>query len=608
MRIAAGIRNRSLLSAPLPSARRAQPIGALALALLAVVAARATVHRQPPSHRPNILLVITDDQGYGDLGVHGNSRVHTPHLDRLAREGTQFSAFHVSPVCSPTRASLLTGRYHYRTGVVDTYLGRSLMHGGEVTLAEMLKAAGYRTGIFGKWHLGDTYPLRAMDQGFEESLTLNGGGLGQPSDPPGGERYQDPLLRRNGVWVRRPGYVSDAIAEGALDFIRESRSRPFFAYVAFNAPHTPLEVPPGSLPKYAAMNLTAADGPVVGHPVAANFSADTTARVYAMVENVDANVGRLLSALDELSLSEQTIVVFLTDNGPQQPRYNAGLKGLKGTVHDGGIRVPLFVRWPGRLAGNRTIDRIAAHIDVVPTLLDLAGVAAPRSVQFDGRSLLPLLLEEARPWPDRTLFFQWHRGDVPERGRAFAARSQRYKLVQALGNGDKPPPPGTSSQLFDMTAHPFEMRDIAGEQPQVAARLQEEYDTWFTEVTRSRAYSDAGIARIHVGAPQENPVRLTRQDWRGPAAGWTPASVGHWQIDVRRDGRYSLAVRVVPSAKAGRVEVTVGATHVEQPVPAGAATVTVERIRLARGPTTLGVRVSADGESRGALDVVITRH
>jgi len=172
MRIAASIRNRSLLSAPLPSARRARPIGALALALLAVVAVRATVHSRPPSHRPNILLVITDDQGYGDLGVHGNSRVHTPHLDRLAREGTQFSAFHVSPVCSPSRASLLTGRYHYRTGVVDTYLGRSLMHGGEVTLAEMLKAAGYRTGIFGKWHLGDAYPLRAMDQGFEAGPRL----------------------------------------------------------------------------------------------------------------------------------------------------------------------------------------------------------------------------------------------------------------------------------------------------------------------------------------------------------------------------------------------------------------------------------------------------
>ena len=577
------------------------------MALTLVAAAAAFAGGDPP-RRPNIVVMITDDQGYGDVGVHGNPRLRTPHLDRLASEGARFEAFHVSPVCAPTRASLLTGRYNYRTGAVDTYLGRALMDPDERTLAEMLSAAGYRTGIFGKWHLGDSFPLRAIDQGFAEALTLNGGGIGQPSDPPGGERYHDPLLRRGGRWEQSKGYVSDVITDAAVAFIRRHRGRPFFAYLAFNAPHTPLEAPADALARYQALGLRASDFAGPGHPIGAAFDAETTARVYGMVENVDTNVGRVLAALDGLGLREDTIVVFLTDNGPQQPRYNAGLKGLKGTVHDGGIRVPFFVRWPGRVRADRVIDRIAAHIDVVPTLLDLSGVPSPPGVRLDGRSLRPLLTgEPGGDWHDRTLFFQWHRGDVPERGRAFAARSQRYKLVQAIGNGQSPPPAGTRPQLYDMAADPYELHDLAGERPEVAAGLQREYDAWFAEVTAARDYTDAGVARIAVGAPQENPVRLTRQDWRGPKAGWTPASIGHWLIDVRRGGAYTITMRIAPPTQAGRATLTVGGTTLEQPVAAGAAVVTFREARLAPGAARLEAVVTAGHEARGALDVVVTR-
>jgi arylsulfatase A-like enzyme len=295
----------------------------------------------------------------------------------------------------------LTGRYNYRTGVVDTYLGRSLMHPDEVTLAEMLATAGYRTGIYGKWHLGDNYPMRAIDQGFQEALTLNGGGIGQPSDPPGGESYFDPILFARGKPQKIPGYVSDVITSGALEFIEQNRSRPFFTYVAFNAPHTPLEVPEKYYQTYRQMNLTLADFPSAGHPLPQDFDPEITARIYGMVENIDDNVGRLLQKLDELKLSENTIVIFLTDNGPQQPRYNAGMLQRKGSTHEGGIRVPCFLRWPGKFTPGRKVDRIAAHIDLAPTLLEISAVKKPAAVSFDGISLLPLLKgETVLTWAD----------------------------------------------------------------------------------------------------------------------------------------------------------------------------------------------------------------
>jgi arylsulfatase A-like enzyme len=573
--------------------------------------------------RPNVLLIITDDQGFGDLDIHGNPKIHTQNLDRLARESVQFRSFYVSPVCSPTRASLMTGRYNYRTGVVDTYLGRSLMHADEVTLAEMLADAGYRTGIFGKWHLGDNYPLRAMDQGFQESLVLNGGGIGQPSDPVGGESYFDPLLRRNGVWVKTKGYVSDVITDAALKFINENRDRPFFAYLAFNAPHTPLEVPERYYAKYKQMNLRREDFPGVkevgGNPIPQSFDPETTAKIYGMVENIDDNLGRLLRRLDELELSDNTVVIFMTDNGPQQPRYNAGMFQRKGTTHEGGIRVPFFVRWPGRFEAGRKLGRIAAHIDVTPTLLEVCGVAKPTQVKFDGVSLLPLLKGERVDWPDRILFFQWHRGDAPELYRAFAARSEQYKLVQPVGQTGQTGQAGQAGQndggwspafkLYDMRRDPLETRDLAAAQPEVVEKLKRAYEVWFKDVTSGRRYADPqiSVARIFIGSPQENPVRLTRQDWRGPQAGWTPHSLGHWEVNVSRAGAYAIAARVNKSDKPATATFALGGVALRQNVPAGAIEVVFSEARLPQGTGRLECYVEQDGKKFGVRDVTVRR-
>lgn len=555
------------------------------------------------STRPNVVLIITDDQGYGDLGIHGNPKLHTPHLDQLASESVRFERFYVSPVCSPTRASLMTGRYNYRTGVVDTYLGRSLMHPDETTLAELLAANGYRTGIFGKWHLGDNYPLRAMDQGFQESLVLNGGGIGQPSDPVGGESYFDPLLRRNGEWVKTKGYVSDVITDAALQFISENRQRPFFTYLAFNAPHTPLEVPAEKYAKYKALNLKAADFTAPGHPLPAGFDADTTAKIYGMVENIDDNVGRLLAKLDEFKLADNTVVIFLTDNGPQQPRYNAGMFQRKGTVYEGGIRVPFFVRAPGRFAAGRKVLEPAAHIDVVPTLLDVCGVKKPALVKFDGVSLLPLLKGERARLADRTLFTQWHRGDAPEIYRAFAARNRQYKLLQPAGQNDGAWQP--RFKLYDLERDPLETNDLAADRPEVVAQLKQAYAAWFKDVTGARDYTSP--ARIFLGATQENPVRLTRQDWRGPQASWDAQGLGHWEINVARAGKYEVAARLPKLNQAGTAHLVIGLVRLQQPLSAGATEVIFRDVRLPPGAARLECWWEVAGTKRGVLDVMVRR-
>ena len=580
-------------------------IAAMLLAPKLAPARNNLTRPQPATKRPNILLIITDDQGYGDLGVHGNPKLRTPNLDRLARESVAFQSFYVSPVCSPTRASLLTGRYNYRTGVVDTYLGRSLMHPDEVTLAEMLATAGYRTGIYGKWHLGDNYPMRAIDQGFQEALTLNGGGIGQPSDPAGGESYFDPILFANGKPQKITGYVSDVITNAALKFIEQNRDRAFFTYVAFNAPHTPLEVAEKYYQTYRQMNLKPTDFPGAGHPFPQGFDPETTARIYGMVENIDDNLGRLLQKLDELKLSENTIVIFLTDNGPQQPRYNAGMLQRKGSTHEGGIRVPCFVRWPGKFSAGRKVDRIAAHIDVTPTLLEICAVRRPAGVKFDGTSLLPLLKGEAVNWPDRTLFFQWHRGDVPELYRAFAARSQQYKLVQPNGSGVGQAPSVPDFKLYDMTGDPFEMHDIAAAKPEVVARMKREYEAWFKDVTSGRDYTSP--SRIVLGAPQANPVRLTRQDWRGPQAGWTPQSLGHWEVNVARPGVYEVTARLNEIDQRAIVHFAVGQVRMQQEVPSKADRVVFSNMRLSSGAGRLECIVEQSGVKTGVRDVEIRR-
>jgi len=537
------------------------------------------VAEKPAPRPPNVVVIMTDDQGYGDLGFHGNPILRTPRLDALARESVRLQRFFVAPVCSPTRASLLTGRYHPRTGVVDTYIGRSLMHPGETTLAELLAAAGYRTGIFGKWHLGDNHPMRPIDQGFEEALVLKGGGIGQPSDPPGGDTYFDSTLLRNGRPEKTRGYVTDVITDAALDFIARRRGEKFFAYLAYNAPHAPLEVPDDDREPYRGLGL-----------------AETTERVYAMVSRIDRNVGRILDRLAELKLDGETVVVFLTDNGPQQGRFNGGLRGRKGTVFDGGIRVPCFIRWPGPLEAGHHVDQIAAHIDLTPTLLDACRVMPPAKVRFDGRSLLPLLRGGRVEWPGRTLFFQWHRGDEPVLGRAFAARDEEWKLLRADDAGPL--------LLFHTRSDPWELEDVSARHPEVVERLRTSYEAWFRDVSATRGFAPP---RILLGTPHEDPVVLTRQDWRGPRAGNQRDALGHWEVEVARDGTYEITLHYKAAAKLASVKFSLLGASVEGRIEAGQKRSTLGPVKLPRGAGRVEAVITEGEETRGVEHVEVRR-
>jgi arylsulfatase A-like enzyme len=553
-----------------------------------------------------VVVIVTDDQGHGDLGFHGNPKVRTPHLDRLARQSVRLDRFHVMPVCAPTRACLLTGRYNYRTRVVDTFLGRAMMDPEEVTLAEMLATAGYRTAIFGKWHLGDNYPLRPIDQGFQEALVLKGGGIGQASDPPGGSSYFDPVLQHNGKEVKAQGYCSDVFTDAAISYIKSNRDRPFFVYLAFNCPHAPLQVPESYLQPYRDMHLSNHQFPTIGHPLPRPLDPDVTARVYGMVTNIDDNLGRLFATLDEGGLARDTIVVFLTDNGPQQVRYVSGMLDRKGSVHEGGIRVPCFIRWPAALPADRVVDRIAAHIDLTPTILDACGVARPAGVAFDGTSLLPLLKGEApdSDWPDRTLFFQWHRGDVPERYRAFAARSQHYKLVRPERAQNSREPLERTFELYYMDADPLELHDIAGTHADVVGRLRASYDRWFDDVGSTRGYEPP---RIVLGAPEENPSILTRQDWRGPRAGGARNSLGYWEIQVARPGGYAITLHLAPRPAAATAHLALPGVALEKDLGPRTSECTFEPVALTPGPGRLEAWLARGDATTGVLSVDVRR-
>ena len=532
--------------------------------VLASLAAPALPASAP--RRPNVLVILTDDQGFGDLSLHGNPVLKTPNMDRIGREGVRFTQFHTSPVCSPTRSSFLTGRYNYRTGVVDTYSGRSLMRPDEVTLARMLGSAGYRTGIFGKWHLGDNYPLRAIDHGFQEALVLRGGGLAQPADAPGSTGYFDPILWHNGRSVKTKGYCTDIFTDAAIGFLEQNRRGPFFAYVATNAPHDPLLVEERYVKPFREAGVPA-----------------PAAKVYGMLANLDENIGRLLAALGRLGLERDTLVLFFSDNGPAGPaRFNAGMRGAKGTVYEGGIRVPCFLRWPGVLTPGTAVDRVAAHIDLLPTILDACGVAKPGNVALDGASLMPLARGARDGWPDRSLFFQWHRGDEPQAWRDCAVRTQRWKLV----NGEA---------LYDLEADPAESAEVSGAHPEVVSRLRAGYEAWFRDVT-SRGFDPP---RIVVGTEHENPALLTRQDWRHPGEGW--GELGHWEIEIAREGRYEFRLLFPPQPPAGEAEILLDGRAVTAaiPIPDQAGEVTSGPIVLKPGQFRLEPRLHFGARTLG---------
>ena len=576
--------------------------------LLAILVCPLPANANQP---PNIVLIMTDDMGYGDLGITGNSVIRTPNLDAMSKRSASMSTFYVSPVCAPTRASLMTGRYNYRTRCIDTYIGRAMMDTSEVTIAEILGDNGYATGIFGKWHLGDCYPMRPMDQGFQESLVHRGGGIGQPSDPPGAEgKYTNPILFRNGIAEQQTGYCTDVYYTSAMRFIEKSarQKKPFFVYLPDNCPHGPFhDVPAADLAVYRELDLENSAFPQdQGHKLPAKADVDKRARIFAMVTNVDRNVGRLQQKLESLGISDNTIVIFMVDNGPNGRRYVAGFNGNKTTVWEGGIRSPFFVQWPARLKAGHSSDIPSAHIDVLPTLLDANGIAKPKNLNLDGRSVLPFL--EGRPISirERHLVIQSHRGDRPVPYHNFMIRNGRWKLLHSSGFGRESFNGPPKFPLFDLTSDPFELHDQATSQPDVVKEMRAEYDRWFADVGSTRQDNYAP-PRIRIGTKFENPVVLTRQDWRHTKGRpWDRDSIGHWLLTASQ-GTYDVRCRFSSSPDAGTASLRINDDTLTVKLPPNASICEFPGVDLLEGAVKLEVELKHGKKRRGVHQTDIER-
>jgi arylsulfatase A-like enzyme len=485
--------------------------------------------------RPNVVVFLADDAGWGDYSASGNEALRTPNIDSLARDGVSLDRFFVQPVCSPTRAEFLTGRYHPRTGVRGVSTGQERMDLGEKTIADAFKAAGYATGAFGKWHNGSQWPYHPRARGFDEYFGYTSGHWGE---------YFDPPLERNGVMERAKGYIVDVCTNEALAFIERNRSRPFLCYIPFTTPHSPWGVPEEYWRRFK-------DKPVdqLGTR-SAGQNPDETRCALAMMENQDWNVGRVLRKLDELQLSENTLVIYFSDNGPNGFRWNGGMKGRKGTVDEGGVRSVCFMRWPARLPKGRVVAEIAGAIDLLPTITALAGVQRAGNLPLDGLDLSPLLSGDAVDWPDRMIFANWS-------GKT-SVRTRQYRLVAGGG-------------LFDLRADPAQTRDLTTERPEVASRLAEAVAAWRREVSGGGRKPPPGQATdprpIPVGYPEFPITRLPARDGEPQGGVQRSASAPNssyfvkwsntagrmvWNLDVRTSGEYEVVIDYTcPLADAG---------------------------------------------------------
>ena len=433
----------------------------------------------PFGEKPNIILVITDDQGYGPIGKHDHPWIQTPNLDKLHSQSIRFERFLVSPTCSPTRAALMSGRHPMKNGITHTILERERMALSTITLPQVLSMAGYSSGIFGKWHLGDEEPYQPHKRGFDEAFIHGAGGIGQKfncscADVPG-NKYFDPVIRHNGSFVKTNGYCTDLFFTAGMGWIKDmkEKSKPFFAYISTNAPHGPFIAPPKYAKKFTDRGFSERD-----------------AGFYGMIENIDKNMGRLMEKLDQWDLNKNTILIFMSDNGSvggmvregsklgtskngkPMEGFNAGMKGAKASADEGGVRVPFFVRWPGKFSSGKAVERISAHIDLLPTLAHIAGIDQLPKGQVEGRSLVPLLKNPNAKWKDRYLFTQgarWKTGAEPtdHMWKRFAVRNERFRLVE--------------NSLYDMKADPGQTTDVAGKFPKIVKSMREAYEKFWKD-------------------------------------------------------------------------------------------------------------------------------
>lgn len=467
---------------------------------------------------PNIILVMTDDQGYGDLSCHGHPFLKTPNLDELYRQSTRFTDFHVSPTCAPTRAALMSGLAPFKNGITHTILERDRMTLTSTTVAEVLQKAGYTTGIFGKWHLGDADPYQPHNRGFEETFIHGAGGIGQnfpgsQSDAPG-TSYFNPIIKQNNQFVQTDGYCTDVFFQQALGWIKQQADKgddgkPFFAYIPTNAPHGPFHVDERYSKPFTKL------------------AGKRTDAFYGMIVNIDENMGLLMKKLDDWDLTGNTLLIFMTDNGSARGSkiFNAGMRGGKNTVHEGGSRVPFFVRLPGLTKAGVDVDTMARHYDVFPTLLEVAGAKVPNGLKLDGRSLVPLMKDAQVDWPSRYFFFhegRWAKAGLEGRFgkgdpnpdnskyRNFAVRDEKWRLV--------------NQQLFDLENDPQETTDVAAKHPKVAAKMLSAFDQWWAEVRPMMVNEDASL-----DVPKPFRVQFEKQkaatgipNWQKPDLGEAP--------------------------------------------------------------------------------------
>lgn len=500
------------------------------------------------SNQPNVILIMSDDQGWGDFGVHGNTIIETPNLDQLANNSVSWDNFYVSPVCSPTRASLMTGRYNQRTKCLDTHLARSMMATDEVTIAEALQGAGYATGIFGKWHLGDNYPMRPSDQGFEYSFIHKGGGLGQPSEPiENNQRYTNPILFRNNSEVTTKGYCTDLYFDEAIKFINISvtAQRPFFAYIATNAPHRPFgDVPEKLLEYYKTKDIDS----ILPEGQRDNAKqVDVVERIAAMITNIDQNVGKLVQMLDTNKLLDNTIIIYLNDNGPNTLRYTGKFQGMKGNIQEGGVRSPLWIHWPAKFkAGKKITSNIAAHIDIMPTIMDACELGVPEAFAFDGRSLLEKSLDENAKLAPRPVIIQAHRGAKLVRYHNFMIRDQQWKLSNDSGFSNTRLEERKAFELYNLTDDPGETNNLAEKHPEEVKRLTELYDVWYDDVTMTRI-RDKGIPFIIVDKTHENPLILTWQE--RISQNWGINYDGFWKLFFSAQTRADIIIYAAPAKR-----------------------------------------------------------
>lgn len=571
---------------------------AVGLVLFAMVQSRMCV-----GARPNVILIMTDDQGYGDVGIHGNTMLKTPNLDTLARQGVRMTDFHVDPTCAETRAALMTGRYSCRTGVWHTINGRSILREDELTMADVFASNGYATGIFGKWHLGDNYPFLPQHRGFQETLIHGGGGVTQTPDAWGNDYYDDTYFR-NGSPEQQAGYCTDVFFDATLDFIQRHRNQPFFAYLPTNAAHGPYRCPQEYAKPYLDQGVE-----------------KTMATFYGMIANIDENVGRLREKLAEWDLEENTILIFSTDNGTARGMlkpnaigkgfkwigFNGGLRGTKGSNLEGGHRVPFFVHWPaGGVTGGREVDTLTAQFDLLPTFVDLCELKMPRAVEFDGQSLKQLWQESDNETDleNRTLIVHSQRMENPKKWNRCEVMKQNWRLV----NG---------KYLHDLDVDRSQENDVADKYPEVVQELRASYDQWWDSVsTRFDEY-----VRIPLGADEAPTVELTCHDWHATKGEvpWNqgkiranPLANGYWAIEVRKAGKYEFILRARPAGvkyefPAGEARLKLGEQDQTVTVELGQQSISLIA-DLPAGPALLQTWISdTDGKERGAYFVEVKR-